>query len=223
MKKLISLIGSIVLVAATSQTAAQKDRKLTSGFSINLVTGFPSSDYGLVKGDNVGSEYETGNIWGAQVGNRWYFNPTEQYGLGLMVNWADISVAARAGSDYLGDWGRSVVDMSFLEVGPIGTYALSDKVALDAYYNLRPTAMATVFLRTFPSGGSDDVQTTYSGFGFTHALGAALRYNIFNFGMEYVMGGIDCAGETKVGVNTTTLDNEKRNLNSFRILLGVKF
>jgi hypothetical protein len=76
-----------------------------------------------------------GSIWGLQVGNRWYFNPKENHGIGLMVNWLDITIGAKSDDG----WVRSITDFSFLEIGPVGTKVLTNNIALDAYYNLRPT------------------------------------------------------------------------------------
>ena len=78
MKKSVILLSIILMSGATTNLFAQKDRKLTKGFSINLVTGIPSAQYGVSKSDNIDAEYQLGSIWGLQLGNRWYFNPTEQ-------------------------------------------------------------------------------------------------------------------------------------------------
>jgi len=70
MKKIVILLTIVLLAGVTTNLFAQKDRKLTNGFSINLVTGIPSSQYGFSNFDNIDSEYQLGSIWGLQVGNR---------------------------------------------------------------------------------------------------------------------------------------------------------
>ena len=51
MKKSVILLSIILMSGATTSLFAQKDRKLTKGFSINLVTGIPSGQYGVSKSE----------------------------------------------------------------------------------------------------------------------------------------------------------------------------
>ena len=198
----------------------KKDRKLTNGFSVNLNVGIPSDQYGVSSEDNIDSHYQLGSIWGLQLGNRWYFSPKENYGFGLMVNWVDITAGVKTGIEDGYDWGRSVADVSFFEIGPIGTYALNKNIALDAYYNLRPTGFASVVLI---SDSGDDETYTYAGFGFTHAIGTAFRYKALNIGIEYVMGGVNSEGTYSGSYGDENLDSQKNIANNFRIMIGAKF
>jgi len=220
MKKNVILLTIVLLAGVTTNLFAQKDRKLTNGFSINLVTGIPSSQYGFSNFDNIDSEYQLGSIWGLQVGNRWYFSPKENFGFGLMVNWVDITAGVKTGVENGYDWARLVTDVSFFEIGPIGTYALTTEIALDAYYNLRPTGFASVMLI---SDSGDDETYTYLGFGFTHAIGAAFRYKALNIGLEFVAGGIDSEGIYSGSNEDEDLGSQKNIANNFRIMIGAKF
>jgi len=220
MKKNGILLSIILLIAFTTNLLAQKDRKLSNGASINLVIGIPSSIYGVESDSEIDSKYQLGSIWGIQWGNRWYFKPKEKYGFGLMVNWLDISAGVKTGSEDDYDWGRSVADVSFLELGPIGSYVLTKDIAMDAYYNLRPTSFASIMVIT----NSDEDETyTYSGFGFTHAIGAAFRYKALNIGLEYVMGSIDSDGTYSGSYEDEDLESQKNVVNNFRIMIGSKF
>jgi hypothetical protein len=220
MKKIVILLTIVLLAGVTTNLFAQKDRKLTNGFSINLVTGIPSSQYGFSNFDNIDSEYQLGSIWGLQVGNRWYFSPKENFGFGLMANWVDITAGVKTGVENGYDWARLVTDVSFFEIGPIGTYALTTEIALDAYYNLRPTGFASVMLI---SDSGDDETYTYLGFGFTHAIGAAFRYKALNIGLEFVAGGIDSEGIYSGSNEDEDLGSQKNIANNFRIMIGAKF
>jgi hypothetical protein len=221
MKKNRILIAAFMLLSFSTVLYAQKDRKFSNGFSINLVTGIPSSSYGTTSDRDIDSELQLGSIWGLQLGNRWYFSPKEKFGFGLMVNWLDITAGVKSGTESSYDRARSVADVSFLELGPVGTYALTQDIALDAYYNLRPTAFASVMLI---SDSGDDETYTYSGFGFTHALGAAFRYRALNIGLEYVMGSINSDGTYNLGKSSEkSLDSQKNVVNNFRIMIGAKF
>jgi len=204
----------------TTNLFAQKDRKLTNGFSINLNVGIPSSQYGVSSEDDIDSKYQLSSIWGLQLGNRWYFSPKENYGFGLMVNWVDITAGVKSGTEDGYDWARSVADVSFFEIGPIGTYALTKDIALDGYYNLRPTGFASIMMW---SGSDEDETYTYAGFGFTHAIGAAFRYKALNIGLEYVMGSVNSDGTYSGDYSDENLDSQKNIANNFRIMIGAKF
>jgi hypothetical protein len=194
MKKNVILLIIVLLTGFTTNLFAQKDRKLTKGFSINIVTGVPSELYGVSNNDNFDSKYQLGSIWGLQIGSRWYFGPTEKYGFGLMVNWLDITAGVKTGTETNFDWGRSVADISFFEIGPIGTFAITKDIALDGYYNLRPTGFASIMMKTYSSGYNEDEIYTYAGFGLTHAIGTAFRYKALNTGLEYVFGEVNSEG-----------------------------
>ena len=223
MKKNVILLIIVLVTGLTTNLFAQKDQKLTKGFSINLVTGFPSSQYGSAKDGNLSSEFQLGSIWGLQLGNRWYFSPTEKYGFGLMVNWFDITAGVVTGIKNSSDFARAVADVSFFEIGPVGTYVLNNDMALDAYYNLRPTGFSTVIVYSNSSGSSVDEIYSYAGFGFTHALGTAFRYKALNIGLEYVNGGINSEGNYSGSGVDRTLDTRKNLVNNFRIMIGAKF
>jgi len=220
MKNIVILLSIILVTGFTTNLFAQKDRKLTNGFSVNLNVGIPSGQYGVASEDRIDSEYQLGSIWGIQLGNRWYFNPKEQYGFGLMVNWVDITAGVKSGTKSNYDWARSVADVSFFEIGPIGTYALTKDIALDGYYNLRPTGFASIMMFT----SSDEDETyTYVGFGFTHAIGAAIRYKALNIGLEFVMGSVNSDGMYSGDANDEDLASQKNIANNFRIMIGAKF
>ena len=153
---------------------------------------------------------------GIEWGNRWYFSPTETMGFGLMINWLDATYSKKEISvSGIPTLTRAVLDLTFIEIGPLGTYALSDDMAVDGYYNLRPTWFTSVLSDNTESFG-------YSGFGFSHAIGAAFRYKIFNVGMEYVFGGINSIAVSSKNEDINIAD-VKTKANSFRIKLGFKF
>jgi len=220
MKKQVIILSFILFTGFTTNLFAQKERKLTNAFSINLVVGIPSAQYGVSSDSDIDSKYQLSSIWGLQLGNRWYFSPKENYGFGLMVNWVDITAGVKTGTEGNIDWGRSVADVSFFELGPIGTYALTKDIALDGYYNLRPTGFASIMML---SDSNDDETYTYAGFGLTHALGAAFRYKALNIGLEYVMGSIDSEGTYSGSYDDEDLGSQKNIANNFRIMIGAKF
>jgi len=166
-------------------TYAQKDQTLSNGFSIQLIIGVPFPEYGVDKDAEVAKEYQFSSLFGLQLGNRWYFTNSDQFGIGLMVNWFDISTALTSYEIMEETIGRLTVEATFLEFEPIGTYAINSTMAVDAYYNLRPAGLATVAIDE-NTNLSDEVY----GSGFTHALGAAFRWKVLSVGIESVLGNI---------------------------------
>lgn len=217
MKKLIILIVIILSTGISCSSFAQKDRKLSNGFSINLVTGFPSSVYGSPNDSQLDAAEKLGGIWGLKIGNRWYFSPKEKYGFGLMVNWFDFTIALQSDPINTGNSTNAIADVSFLQFGPVGTYNATENIALDGYFHFRPTVFQNLVMQS-----SGDTYG-YAGLGFSYALGAAFRYKILNVGIEYVFGGINTSYiETGSSSGTDPTDSYKLMTNSFRILLGVK-
>jgi hypothetical protein len=146
------------------------------------------------------------------------FKPNEKYGFGLMVNWIDFSIAMKSFTINGSTSSNGVADFSFLQFGPVGTYAVNNDIALDAYFNFRPTVFENVFV---PSSGDN---YAYAGVGVCEALGAAFRYKVLNMGIEYVFGGINTKyTETGSSSGNTSTETYKLKTNSIRILLGVKF
>jgi hypothetical protein len=219
MKKNVIILIIFLVASVTSSLFAQKDTKLSKGFSINLNVGIPSGQYGESSESNIGEKFQLGTIWGLQVGNRWYFNPKENHGIGLMVNWLDITIGAKSDDG----WVRSITDFSFLEIGPVGTKVLTNNIALDAYYNLRPTIFVSKI--TFPDLDitERDEHYTYGGLGLTHAIGAAIRNKALYIGLEYVMGSIFNLGTDQVPYGGEDLGSQKIRAENFRIMIGAKF
>jgi hypothetical protein len=218
MKNLVILAALILGIGFSTHSFAQNDRRLKNGFSICLVPGIPSSNYGYQKDIQVSSQYKSGSIWGLKMGNRWYFKPKENYGFGLMVNWFDISMAIKSTTVSGSTTGTGIADFSLLQFGPVGTYAVAKDIALDGYYNVRPTIFERVVVQ------DDDDNYAYAGFGFSNALGAAFRYKVLNLGIEYVFGGINTTyTNTSSSSGSSSSDTQKLSTNSFRILLGLKF
>jgi hypothetical protein len=228
MKKIVFLLAVVLLAGLTTKSVAQKDRRLSNGLSLNVYMGLPSSNYGFDKDGGIGGmklsdDYGPGMMGGFKIGNRWYFSPNEKFGFGLMVNWADISIAANTGTDTGTDWTRAIIDFSFLEVGPIGTYALGDNTALDAYYNLKPTVLASGLVFNGSGSNSSDETLAFAGTGMSHVLGTAFRYKVFNVGLEYVFGSIKSSGTYDDGSGSTDLDDQKNKVNNLRLVFGFKF
>ena len=213
MKKNLLFLALVLCIGFLSSVQAQ--RAIKNGFSINAVIGVPSGSFGLDGIESLNSDLQLKMLYGLQLGNRWYFNPTEQYGIGLMVNWIDFTIGAKSTTINNYDYAVAALDLTFLEVGPIGTFAISEDMAIDGYYNLRPTVFSWAIV------SEDDNSYASAGFGFSHAIGTAFRYKVLNICVEYVLGSIKVSQEESSGISIP--NNGKMNPNSFRILIGAKF
>ena len=214
MKKFGFLLVFLFFIGLLSNIQAQ--RAIKNGFSINAVLGIPSENFGL---DGVpellNSDLQLKMLYGLQLGNRWYFKTTNQYGIGLMVNWIDFTVGLKSTTIGYSDYGIAALDFTFLEMGPIGTFAISEDMAIDGYYNLRPTVFSWAI------ASEDEDSYAAAGTGFSHTIGAAFRYKALNIGLEYVLGSIKVSQDEDSGLNIP--NNGKMNANSFRIIIGAKF
>jgi len=213
MKKKGFLLVVILFIGMLSNIQAQ--RAIKNGFSINTFIGLPSESFGLDNIESMNSDIQVKMLYGLQLGNRWYFNPTEHYGIGLMVNWIDFAIGVKSTSINNSDYGIAALDLALLKTGPIGTFAFSQDMAIDGYYNLRPTVFG------YAIANEDEDSYASAGFGFSHTIGTAFRYNVLNVGIEYVFGDINVSQEDINGINIS--NNEKMNTNNLRIVIGFKF
>ncbi len=140
MVKLKILFVAAIIVSFLPQTQAQKNRTLSNGFSISWAFGIPSDKLGFPA--SVDNDFKYKLMMGLKLGNRWYINPTEKYGIGIMVNWLDVSATQVTINQGNIDEPHATADVSVLQIGPIFTYALDESIAFDLYYNLRPTSLA---------------------------------------------------------------------------------
>jgi hypothetical protein len=216
MKKTLFLIAIAMLTF--SFNGFSQGKALKNGFGFQFQIGFPSDMYGVDDRFDASDVEKAGMLLGLQIGNRWYVHNDGQIGISIMANWFDVTYSQKS---YDNDAKRGVLDIALIEVGPGFTYAINDDVALDAYYNLRPTILSSVFLEDGSNGFGA------AGFGITHALGAALRYKALYFGAEYVMGKtkgkfVD-VGDGSQFMDTDAIDDGKLVANHMRLLIGFKF
>ncbi len=225
MKRAGLLVAVLFAVSLTMQVSAQ--RAIKNGFSIQANFGFPGEKYGWVDevadmdGADLSSYSYTTSI-GFQLGNRWYIAPQEKWGVGIMVNWLDFNFAVASGTEAGYEWTRTTMDFTFVEFGPVGTFALNPDMAIDGYVNYRPTLLFSAFVYD-DDYYSDNVDASI-GFGGTYTLGAAFRWKVLSVGLEYVGGKVSSAYSSDYGDETYD-DFPKYDVysNNVRLVLGVKF
>ena len=209
------LFVAIAMLSFAFNGFSQDGKALQNGFGFQFQFGFPSDMYGLDDRLDGNSDTKAGMILGLQLGNRWYVHNDGTIGISIMANWLDVTYSQKSYDD---DRKMGVLELALLEIGPGFTYAINGDVAIDAYYNLRPTIMSSVTVDANTNG------LGAAGFGITHALGAALRYKALYFGAEYVMGKTK-GKYVEVGDigGIPTPEDGKLVANHMRLLVGFKF
>lgn len=215
MKKTAILLSLILMGSAAHQAFAKNP--IGNGFNLNLTTGLTPSNFGYTNNAKVIDDAQFGNTYGLQMGNRWYFSPTDRFGFGITTNWLEFSLSKRKTSFYGSDFKLRTYDFSLFQLGPIATVGVTDDIAIDTYYNLRPTLFITNQNGSYANIASLPADYTYVGVGFSHAIGAAFRWKVLSFGVDYVFGQINC---TEADDQTP---DQKLEVNNIRLKFGVKF
>jgi len=211
MKKITGLFISLLLLGGLSTALHAQDKAIKKGFGLNFSIGVPTGD--LAADFDTDEGFEAPITFGLQISNRWYIMPQDEYGFGILVNWLDVALGSK---EIETDVRSALYQMSFLEFGPIGTYALDDNMAIDGYYNLKPSFMINIW-------GDNDYGFGTFGSGFTHAVGAAFRYEVFSVGLEMNFGKINGVFyDTEDGVSDD-IDVKDIPTSVFKINLGFKF
>jgi hypothetical protein len=225
MRKKLTFFTIVLVIVAIMPLNAQ-DKALKNGFSVNLITGNPSAkNYGITATENDPNE-NNHLLLGFEVGNRWYLNANDKYGLGIMLNWLDVTFQSGK-IDVPGDTVYShVLNISVAEVGPIGTLALTSDIGFDVYYNIRPTylnAGKVPFNEDMDGDGVIDegfYGSNANAFGLTHTMGLSARWRSLALSCEYVLGNIR---RVEGGHGNLSYGSQIVSANHFRVMLGFKF
>ncbi len=158
---------------------------LEKGFSVKFSFGFPASEYGYSGDLALPDELRIKTTYGLEIGNQWYLLKKERFGLGLDVNWFDLIYGHANMDDFLsGTIKFKTLEGSFLEFGPVVTFALNDYLAIEGYYNLRPTYFVSYYYEN-----SDDYVLVQN-FSFMNAMGFGVRLKFVYVGYEYTFGTV---------------------------------
>lgn len=218
MKKIITLLFASFLFSF-SATYAQSEM-LENGFSLKFSVGFPSSGYGYDGDFPIPDDLLLNNTIGLEIGNQWYFYTSDQFGIGLDVNWFDIMYGRSKMDVPLSDpIYRYTLEGSILEFGPVATFAVNDIFAVEGYYNLRPSYMATLLWE------NEDSNLVLYDFGFLNALGVGARVKFLYIGYEYTFGSIEgnVDGSGDLGEDADLLDKQPMGAGNSRLVIGFQF
>jgi hypothetical protein len=193
---------------------------LEKGFSLKFSFGFPPDAYGYDGDLPVPDDLLLNTTFGLEIGNQWYFYTSENFGIGLDVNWFDI-MYGRSKMDVMQSDPiyRYTLEASLLEFGPVATYAINDIFAIEGYYNLRPSYMATLIWE------NQDSNLVFYEFGFLHGLGIGARVKFAYIGFEHNFGSVDgqVDGSGELGDEAEFLDKQPLSASNSRLVIGFQF
>jgi hypothetical protein len=182
-KLVLSLL--IFQVIASSSPAQYKD-VLSSGSTFQSFFGRPPADFGWEQGRRISWESDLQYLFnfGFKIGSQWCFSNWENFGLGLKMNWVEVSYGQRIHAYENYSLQKFTLELSVVGVGPIGVFAIGDHSAVDIYYNLRPVIITTsVFEKEYLEDAENE-----TGVGFSNLFGCAFRTHFFSAGIEFVYG-----------------------------------
>lgn len=224
MRKLITIVVLVVFSSCFSFAGSNEislktglsahDHPLDNGFILRVGIGFTSKKYFLteetVDANQGGDEYVANTTYGIELGSQWYVwrDGAETMGLAVNLNWLDFQAGIASTEDYT----NTYFDISAIEVGPMYSFAFTDDIGVDAFFNFKPNAL----FQASTNDVNDNEASAKWGIGLTYAAGASFRWKALLVGFEYGFG--------KIKLNDT--DNSdlsaKVYTNVFKINLGVK-
>lgn len=216
-------VVSVLLLFAVVVTCRAQGEMLDNGFSVKFSFGFPPSQYGYDGEIPLPVGLELNNTFGLEIGNQWFLVRGENAGLALDINWLDLTYGgAQIDDPVVGSLNRITLEGSLLEFGPLVSWAFIDKVAVDAYYNLRPTYMVTGYYVDFDD--SDDFIVAHN-FNFMHGAGLGLRFKFIYLGYEYTFGAVhgDLVGGGEFEDVTDLFGQQRLDGANSKLVVGFQF
>ena len=180
-----------VLLSTSSYSAAQDFNIFEGKFTLHSSFGIPFTGYGHTF-DEYGyweKDWQYQVIFAFKMGNLWSFYSWDHFGIGMKMNWLEVSYTQRnidLQDIYIH---RFTVDFSAGAFGPLFIFAFNNKMCLDLYYNLRPTFMIATSVE---SGSLDYYKDYYEqlSMGFTNVFGCSYRFYVLSVGLEYLYGNL---------------------------------
>lgn len=212
-KLMIAILLALLIVNVSAQSEVKAEPSETifkDGLSISYIMGLPPKSYGQIT-DDISYFYEKqlklGIMHGITFGNRWYWGTNNKFRAGAMVNWFEYII----GTSTFERYNKIVMNASLIEFGPIFTFSINQNMGIDAFYNIKPGAILSIF------NGLNRGDEVALGFGAYHAVGGAFRWKNLNMGLQLVFGKMHNINQDD------DFQAEKLKLNGLRLLLGRKF
>jgi hypothetical protein len=164
---------------------------------------------------------------GLEIGNMFRLSDFEPMAIGLRVTWLDFGISTFKANSAYNDYNVKglAIDIRLLKVGPYFTFALSDQMALDAFYQVSPTFVGGFFAGEYVNSADETEVVGYPilQYGLGHEIGLTYRFDILSVGLGYGMGSLNTnIPGIPVGNDTYSLSG-KSYVGTFRMMLGMKF
>ena len=173
-------------MVAICNSPAQNKEVLSSGSTFQSFFGRPPANFGWEQGKGGSWENDLQYLFnfGFKIGSQWCFSNWENFGLGLKMNWVEVSYGQRIHAYENFSIQKFTLEFSAIGFGPIGVFAIKDNSAVDIYYNLRPTfILSSIFEKDYLDEAENE-----AGIGFSNVFGCAFRFHFFSAGIEFVYG-----------------------------------
>ena len=237
MKKLFLLVATLFSMSVFAQEQGDDN-----GFGLKLHAGICGSSYGAQKvevdlgplsGDSDWKKDENRSnkpLFGASIDNRWYVANPGNFGIAIDARWLDIAIGKskweKEGVEYMNSTNAQI---GLLMPGVIGTFYLGNDMAVDAFYNIGASVAISAAESSLEGAAYDALDDTDWGFGFSHFLGAAFRYKVFQAGVEYNFAHLksvtwfDDEEDDSLNSAVNSIAETRTKFDNLRIFLGFKF
>lgn len=209
--------------AKTSFSGKEWDEAEVSGggLFINFGIHLPSSTFMDIYGSGLidfglGYDFEFGSFF------RFAKIQDGKMGVGLRATW--LSGSYSKAYEELFEQNYHNVQLSLVRVGPEFSFAIDDKMGVDAFYTIG-ASFSDVWTAIDDPTEDKDIGVNWGYWGITHELGAAFHYKVYSVGLGYRFGKVKnfsyiYDGEQK---DKDARDDEKRSINNFRVTIGFRF
>lgn len=164
---------------------------------------------------------------GLEIGNIFRLVDFEPMAINLRVTWLDFGFSSFKANSSFSEYNiqGGAFDLRVLKIGPSFTYALSDQMAFDVFYQVSPTFIAGGFAGEYTDSAGDTEIVGYGliQYGLGHEIGLTYRFDILSVGLGYGMGNIKAIVPAISDGGDTYSFEGKANINTFRLMVGMKF
>ncbi|MBD0401343.1 hypothetical protein [Flammeovirga sp. EKP202] len=197
------LLATLLLSVLVTSYSFSQEPIFKNGFDLEFNIAITGDGYSLQR-DYVGKDNGTITI-GFQLGNHWYVYRNNKLGIAIDVNWLDFAYGRKSKETS----NLNFIEVALVEVGPLATYALTNDIAIEGYWNIRLT-----FLSTFKSDDWDIDALTDTANGITNAIGLGVKLKKYYVGLESTFGSVK---------DRRRAISRKLMLTQFRFIGGFKF
>lgn len=186
------------------------------GFFLNIGLIAPSKNCYMPLGitNNTSDKFKMGPS--LELGNMFVISKLMSHAVGLRATWLSVSYV---------NWSDSKADLTYLggsviRLGPYFTFAISEEMSVDYFYQVGAGYAINLAQDTMASGNDNAGHL-----GLTHNTGLCFRYKIFSLGFDYNFGKLKYLDKDEYKAYSDDFINDFYKIRSsyFRIFVGFKF